>query len=389
MKYLIHLFVSLSLLFISITRVYAQSGYVGEIIHVNAPVVPGTIDGAAWSSDNDNVGVTGDHYGANVKIRGYFSGTAKIECYFAYSYYSGGKVHYATGQRAYYYITCKPSSISLNKKDVTLKPGDYIELEYTNSSGYELPSVHWTTSDRNIANFESYKEEEYGMKIVEVYAKNPGKCTITCDGNNGGNPVSCVINVVATPAKSISISPAELNILPQQQAQLKYVLTPSDAYTTVKWTSSDEGIAKVSSSGKVTGVSHGNAVITATTDNGLTATCNVGVIPYPTSFTLAANKDIYVGYTLQLEPKVYPENAYAACTWESSNSLIASVDQNGAVFAKKAGTVEITATTQNNITARCTVTIKEPSEGMDHRNVTVRNNTIKKLINNSLKNIRR
>ena len=58
----------------------------------------------------------------------------------------------------------------------------------------------------------------------------------------------------------------------------KYFLKPSNASTTITWTSEDSSIASVErSSGKVVGVSEGTTNIIATTSNGLTAQCGITV----------------------------------------------------------------------------------------------------------------
>lgn len=60
--------------------------------------------------------------------------------------------------------------------------------------------------------------------------------------------------------------------------QLTAVITPDNATDkSVTWSSSNASIATVDATGKVTGVKVGTATITATTANGLTATCNVTV----------------------------------------------------------------------------------------------------------------
>ncbi|MCD8355019.1 MAG: S-layer homology domain-containing protein, partial [Clostridia bacterium] len=59
---------------------------------------------------------------------------------------------------------------------------------------------------------------------------------------------------------------------------LTATITPSNATTnTVTWSSSNTSVATVDSSGKVTGVKAGTATITATSNNGKTATCQVTV----------------------------------------------------------------------------------------------------------------
>lgn len=88
--------------------VYAQiSAYVGEPVYLNAPSVPGTMGSAAWyCTDKENyLTVSGNHYGATVRIDYYFTGTATIACQYAYSYYSGGKKQYGH-DTVYYYIGC-------------------------------------------------------------------------------------------------------------------------------------------------------------------------------------------------------------------------------------------------------------------------------------------
>ncbi len=57
---------------------------------------------------------------------------------------------------------------------------------------------------------------------------------------------------------------------------LKATLEPADSKDTIRWTSSDEGIASVNANGKVTAVKVGTAVITAEA-NGHKATCTVTV----------------------------------------------------------------------------------------------------------------
>lgn len=59
--------------------------------------------------------------------------------------------------------------------------------------------------------------------------------------------------------------------------QLTASLTPADAGSVVTYSSSDTSKATVDDSGVITGIATGSATITATTSNGLTATCAVTV----------------------------------------------------------------------------------------------------------------
>ena len=53
-----------------------------------------------------------------------------------------------------------------------------------------------------------------------------------------------------------------------------------------------------------------------------------------------------------------PEGTKAELKWKSSDKKIATVDENGKVTALKAGTVKITVTTSNGITATVKIRIK-------------------------------
>ena len=83
----------------------------------------------------------------------------------------------------------------------------------------------------------------------------------------------------------------------------------------------------------------------------------------PTS--VALNKTtltLDTGKTSNLKATVYPSNAAnKKCTWRSSNTSVATVDSNGKVTAKKAGTATITVKTSNGKTATCKVTVNLPA----------------------------
>lgn len=118
----------------------------------------------------------------------------------------------------------------------------------------------------------------------------------------------------------------------------------------IVWSSSNEEIASVDSNGKVTGISGGNAVVTATVDD-ITLTCRVRVKSLKlkeTSLFLKKGSSYKIG----TEQKNIPE----ILTWKSSDSKIAKVNSSGKVTAKKPGTVTITAKA-SGCTAACKVQV--------------------------------
>ncbi len=80
---------------------------------------------------------------------------------------------------------------------------------------------------------------------------------------------------------SIDVSPSSKTIYVGDSFKCNYTLTPSNATTTVTWSSDNDNIATVTSDGEVTGVSSGTVKIYATTSNGKNDCCEVVVKDSP------------------------------------------------------------------------------------------------------------
>ena len=68
------------------------------------------------------------------------------------------------------------------------------------------------------------------------------------------------------------------------------------------------------------------------------------------------------GQNIQLNARVLPSAAIQSVKWSSSNRHVATVDENGFVTAKKAGTAVITAKTSNGKKITCTINVKKPDK---------------------------
>ena len=135
---------------------------------------------------------------------------------------------------------------------------------------------------------------------------------------------------------------------------------------TVTWTTSDSSVATVTSAGVVRGVAYGTATITATSSNGLTATCTVHVVPTPVE-GVSLNKDNTTLTILdgnagseQLTATIQPNDAANKnVTWTSSNPAVATVSSTGLVTAVGKGTTIITVATEDGgYTATCQVRVR-------------------------------
>ena len=186
--------------------------------------------------------------------------------------------------------------------------------------------------------------------------------TVTCGGSGGSS----------TPIypSSISLSAESSSISIGATTQLTVGYTPSDTNVkNVTYTSSSESIATVSNTGLVTGITQGNATITATAQTATgTTSANISITVTPiavTSVSLSSNSEtIKVGKTVTLIPTISPSNATNKnVTWSSSNTSVAIVSE-GIVTGVSAGTATITVSTvDGNKTATCTVVVQESSAG--------------------------
>lgn len=123
---------------------------------------------------------------------------------------------------------------------------------------------------------------------------------------------------------------------------------------TFAWASSNTAVATVTNDGMVTGVSAGNAAISATTDGKFGSTTVSVVSPAPiaiASVTISGPQtSLEIGATVQLSAtmKDAAGNVLSgrASTWSTSNANVALVDVDGKVTAVSAGATTVTAASE-------------------------------------------
>ena len=162
------------------------------------------------------------------------------------------------------------SGITLNRANATVLMGYTFALKATVApSAASNKAVEWTTSDRRVASV-----DENGV-IIGV-AK--GKATITCTAKDGsGKKATCAVTV-KIPVYSITLNRAAATMTKGKVFQLKATIEPSLADNkAVTWKSSNTAVVTVDSTGRMTGVGKGTAVVTCTAKDGsgVKATCKV------------------------------------------------------------------------------------------------------------------
>lgn len=361
-----HVLLLLALLLFQFSSV-AQRLQIGQSYKLSVYPPDGWITSASWSCSNPAIGI--DDYGDGVCLVypvQYFQGTATVECFFTYSYqtYYSGRPHTMVGyQTKYFSISCVAPSVSITPSQTTVKPGEKVHLKVNVSpvSSSKYPRVVWSYSNTYVAStcYDSYYFSlDNGYREIDVETYNAGTCTVTAD-IGGGLSASCEITVKNEEPTRISVSPPTATLAINETKQLSYSLTPSDASTSVTWSSSATSVATVSSSGLVTAKSSGTARITATTDNGLTASCDVTVCkPVPSSIKLSQSSlKLPVGDTKKLTYSVTPSNAIYTATWSSDATAVATVNSSGTVTAVAPGTARIKVLTDNGVSDQCVVTV--------------------------------
>ena len=255
------------------------------------------------------------------------------------------------------------TGVSLNESEIVMEVGDGAKLwETVTPSTAANKKVTWSSDKPEVADVDDNGNVE---------AKAVGEAVITVTTQDGGFTATCKVTVVGKviPVTSVSLDKTTLTLTEGGSATLTATVKPDDASNKqVTWESDKVAVATVDENGKVTAVKAGTAVITVTTkDGGKTAKCTVTVKAATVAVTgVSLDKssiNMEVGEKVVLNATVAPSTATnKEVTWSSDKTSIATVDANGMVEAKAAGSATITVTTKDGgKKATCSVTVTAPS----------------------------
>lgn len=261
----------------------------------------------------------------------------------------------------------------------------------------EKLTIEWASSDESVATV-----DETGT----VTAVAAGEANVTASVKDADIAASTHIKVVVTPTGVAAPESIDLVTNGENTKDLDAKLVPADA-TDVKlaYESSDESVATVDETGKVTAVANGECTITtyvtaktedaeaselsavvveaadseevddsvATMPEDLAAMDSAfGVVPEnlkaETKVTVTTNVEgitldktegvLTVGNTVTVTATVTPDTATnASVTWTSSDEAIATVDSEGKITAVAPGTATITAVSDSNPDANVTYAV--------------------------------
>jgi uncharacterized protein YjdB len=191
-------------------------------------------------------------------------------------------------------VTVSPTILSVNVGSTSFLTATVLPANATNKN------VSWTSSNPTVATVSS---------TGVVSGITTGSAIITVTTVSGGFTASSAVTITPVAVTGVVVSPTTLNINIGSTSPLAATVSPANATNkSVSWLSSNPAIATVSSSGVVSGVTAGSAIITVTTVNGgFTASCAVTVTdpnnctfgtPIATALPTISNKSFSHAYVV-------------------------------------------------------------------------------------------
>lgn len=320
--------------------------YKGKTYQLTATVLPtnATFKTVTWTSENNKIATVSD----TGLVKAVSTGTTYIVCRS-----TDNTTRYV---RVKIVVLSKATGVSISPKSVKMvrDAGKQLTAVFTPSDATNR-NVKWSSSDKTIVGVSN-------TGYLTAYA--PGTATITCKTEDGGFTSKITVTVVeSVKVKKVTLNRKTATMNVGDKIVLKATVSPENAnFKTLKWTSSNTKIARVTKYGTVGAYAKGKATITCTNEYGkVSAKCVITVNPVaPSSVKLSkTNVSVTVGKTYKLSATVNPSYAEnKQVKWSSSNTKIATVDSNGKITTKKVGTVKITCkTVSGGKTATCTVKV--------------------------------
>lgn len=232
-------------------------------------------------------------------------------------------------------LTLKPAAreIAIGKTFTITKIINPIEAD---------PTATWESSDPAIATV---------TKNGKVKGIKKGSCVITCILTKYNVRATCEVTV-ATLKTTVSLNKTSIRMGTGTTYTLKAKIWSNNTrLPAVRWKTSKKRIASITQKGKIKAKRVGNTVITAVSRDKLKvkAQCKVRVIQRAKSIKIKPNYAIcYVGGTRQLSVVMQPKSTTLhSVTWESEDTSIATVENNGMVRGIAEGETRIVATTKD------------------------------------------
>ncbi len=270
-------------------------------------------------------------------------------------------------------VTQPITGIYLNTTSKTILAGEkFVLIPTITPLDADNKNVIYTSSDTSVATVDAD-----GV----VTGVRGGRAVIIAKTEERGLIASCLVTVQEfVSSVNITTDSAQMNLGTVIQLQAE-VLSETATNKKLSWSSTNNSILQVDSTGKVTAVGMGTAAIYAyaTDGSGLFDSCQITVIKPVGSIVIEPGSvTVSEGKTAQVTATVYPADAtIQEIEWSSSDPNVATVDYSGQITGVSKGICKIFATSAdgNNIIGVCRVTVKEtvPATGIviNSKNITM------------------
>lgn len=163
-------------------------------------------------------------------------------------------------------------------------------------------------------------------------------------------------SLVVASATSAKISPEKMTMGVQETYKLKATMGG-----TLKWSTSNSNVVKITQNGTVNAVGSGSATISCKSSNGQSATAKITVKNQPTSVALdKTNITLGVGEKHDFTSTVNSGAGSYLRTYASTSSIGLPTERSGGLStAKQVGKYTVACTTYNGRLAKCNVVVKQ------------------------------
>ncbi|WP_058306261.1 glycosyl hydrolase 53 family protein [Gracilibacillus massiliensis] len=245
---------------------------------------------------------------------------------------------------------------------ITATVGEHINIDAEIGNDASDNRLIFTSSDPEVASFlgEAVEAVTSGHLIqqplvtddVTLIANREGSTEITISSADGNVQESFMLEITKIAVDNVEIQSSITTIGINRTAQLEATVFPEDAsYPDLEWTINDESIATVNNNGQITGVTEGEATITATSVENSEASDSVTISVVPIKAeTIEIDQEMIglrKGDTQTINATVFPEDTTnKALEWSSSDTNVFTVNE-GEVLAVGNGEAELTITSED------------------------------------------
>lgn len=330
---------------VTVPKYYLEKGNQEQLSYETTPNKDWPFESVTWTSSNPQVATVDKTTGLLTAV-----GEGDVSILFTGYKYNGG----------YWSL---PSTIHVYTANEDFKSGHVIWPDFLktglsrkatfvpNGNVTKVKSVVWSTSDPSIATINN-------DGVIKALAPGNVIFSVRAAGYNG-KIMSYMMQFVIQPSvaiESASLQPAKSQLGIGELEQLNVVLVPknADVQGNEIWTSSNPDVVTIDKTGRVTAHTAGSAVIKAVVQDDFGKTLNVSttlnVLPAKkvTTLSIEGSGVVNMGRKTPILTNIQSDqDGYQSIEWQSSDTSVMTVDNDGNVTGLLPGTVTLTATVKD------------------------------------------